>query len=199
MTEREKQEQFLALYEPVHNRLYRFARLMTTDADEARDLVGDTIVIAYERFETIRNQRAFLSYVFTTASRLHKRRKWRSRIFEMMEDRHTEYLYDRNTSPENSTDITLFYTALGKLPSAQRECIVLFELFGFSIEEIRAIQGGSASGVKTRLMRGRKALASLLGVNTPEQLYPALPANQIMEERTTDEETQVLFSTGLYP
>jgi RNA polymerase sigma-70 factor (ECF subfamily) len=198
MTEREKQEQFLALYEPVHNRLYRFARLITTDADEARDLVGDTIVIAYERFETIRDRRAFLSYVFTTASRLHKRRKWRNRIFELMEDRHTEYLYDRNTSPDNSADITLFYTALGRLPSAQRECIVLFELFGFSIEEIRAIQGGSASGVKTRLVRGRKALARLLGVNDPEQLSPVLPAGQLLEDHSTDSETPVLFS-GLYP
>jgi DNA-directed RNA polymerase specialized sigma24 family protein len=39
---------------------------------------------------------------------------------------------------------------------------VLFELSGFSIEEIREIQGGSISGVKTRLVRGREALRSML-------------------------------------
>jgi len=45
-----------------------------------------------------------------------------------------------------------------KLPDKQREAIVLFELSGFSIEEIRELQGGTISGVKMRLKRGRNQL-----------------------------------------
>jgi RNA polymerase sigma-70 factor (ECF subfamily) len=49
-------------------------------------------------------------------------------------------------------------TALGKLPAVQREAVVLFELEGFSIEEIAAIQRVTASAVKSRLSRGRDRL-----------------------------------------
>jgi len=40
----------------------------------------------------------------------------------------------------------------------QREAIVLFELDGYSLEEIATIQGVTLSAVKTRLARGREKL-----------------------------------------
>lgn len=197
MTEREKQEQFLSLFEPVRDRLYRFARMMTSDAEEARDLVGDTILLVYEHFESIRSKEAFLSYVFTVASRLHRRRKWRARIFDLLEDWHTDNLRARETTAEHRIDIQMLYAALDKLPEKQRECIVLFEILGFSIEEIRAIQGGSPSGVKTRLMRGRQALARLLGVDDMDRLQAhtrILSADT--SESSEDRNTSMTFSLG---
>jgi RNA polymerase sigma-70 factor (ECF subfamily) len=47
---------------------------------------------------------------------------------------------------------------LAKLPSRQREALVLFELSGFSLDEIRQLQGGTLSGVKSRMKRGREQL-----------------------------------------
>ncbi|TPW16805.1 MAG: RNA polymerase sigma-70 factor, ECF subfamily, partial [bacterium] len=49
--------------------------------------------------------------------------------------------------------------ALATLSPEQREAIVLFELEGFSIEEIAAITGSGISAVKSRLARGRTRLA----------------------------------------
>lgn len=194
MTEREKQEQFLALFEPVRDRLYRFARLMTADSEEARDLVGDTVLLVYEHFEQIRHREAFLSYVFTVASRLFKRRKWRARIFDMLEDRHTARLQAREAA-DNRMDIQLLYDALAKLPAKQRECIVLFEILGFSIEEIRAVQGGSPSGVKTRLMRGRQTLARLLGVDDLDRFRDRAHAEQ-QDESESERNPSMTFSLG---
>ncbi len=197
MTEREKQEQFLALFEPVRDRLYRFARMMTADAEEARDLVGDTVLLVYEHFESIRSKEAFLSYVFTVASRLFRRRKWRSRIFDLLEDWHTDQLRARNTAADNRVDIQLLYSALDKLPAKQRECIVLFEILGFSIEEIRAVQGGSPSGVKTRLMRGRQALARLLGVDDIDRFQArARIMSADNDDSSEDNNTSMTFSLG---
>src|SRR5207247_7978577 len=48
--------------------------------------------------------------------------------------------------------------ALGTLAAAQREAVVLFEIDGYSIEEIAAMQRASISAVKSRLTRGREKL-----------------------------------------
>jgi RNA polymerase sigma factor (sigma-70 family) len=48
--------------------------------------------------------------------------------------------------------------ALATLAPPQREAIVLFELHGYSLEEIAEIQHASLSSVKSRLMRGRERL-----------------------------------------
>jgi RNA polymerase sigma-70 factor (ECF subfamily) len=42
------------------------------------------------------------------------------------------------------------------------ECIILFEISGFSIKEIMGIQNLSEATVKQRLSRGRKQLSSLM-------------------------------------
>jgi len=45
--------------------------------------------------------------------------------------------------------------------------VILFEISGLSLQEIVEIQGGSLSGVKSRIVRGRERLAVLLGERKP--------------------------------
>ena len=47
---------------------------------------------------------------------------------------------------------------LAGLPAVQREAVVLFEIEGFSVEEIAAMQEVTVSAVKSRLARGRDRL-----------------------------------------
>ena len=54
------------------------------------------------------------------------------------------------------------YQALSRLPLAVREAIVLYEIEGFSQEEICNIQGGTLSGVKSRINRGRESLKKII-------------------------------------
>ena len=51
---------------------------------------------------------------------------------------------------------------LGKLPPKQKEALVLYEITGLTLKEIREIQGGTLSGVKSRLKRGRNSLSELM-------------------------------------
>lgn len=76
----------------------------------------------------------------------------------MYDEKAAELLPDPGALPDTNHDVTLLNELLSKLPDKQREAIVLFELSGFSIEEIRDLQGGSLSGVKMRLSRGRDQL-----------------------------------------
>ena len=64
--------------------------------------------------------------------------------------------------PNLSLDVKLLYTMLNQLPDDQKECILLFEISGFSLKEIAAIQASSEGAIKQRLKRGREKLKELM-------------------------------------
>ena len=162
----QKQERFLALLKPNHDSLARFARAMTKSREEAQDLVSDTIEQAFKHLDSLKSDDAFLSWLFTIASRIEKRRRWRERIFERFDpifhDEAAE-AFTRNPNAEALYDTQILYDALQKLPFKQREAFTLFEISGFSLQEIQELQGDSLSAVKMRLVRAREALRTMLG------------------------------------
>jgi RNA polymerase sigma-70 factor (ECF subfamily) len=176
-----QQEEFMRLLEPMHKKLEKFALAMTRDREQARDLVHDTIVIAYERFHTIRDKNAFTSYLFSIASNLYKRSFRRSKFWGFFDSEAAEQIPDPSTLPDTKPDIALLYKALAQLPDKYREALVLFEINGLSINEIHAIQGGSLSSIKVRLMRGRQKLAHLLHADNPTKTFD-LPPQQKAED-----------------
>ncbi len=162
MTTEEKQEKFLTLLAPVRDGLMRFARAMTRNTDDARDLVSETILVAFQNFDKLRKPESFKSYTFTIASRIFKRRRWRSRIFAEYDEQFAENIRSTDSLPDSKADIHRLYSAIDTLPEKQKEAIILFELSGFSLEEVKELQGGTLSGVKSRLKRGREQLAEIL-------------------------------------
>lgn len=180
----EKQEAFLELLEPVRADLSRFANAMTSNRDDAYDLVSDTILVAYEGFEKIRKKESFKAWLFTVASRLFKRNKWRRRFFGKYDADLAEQIADPEPSPDTNIDVQVLYNALEKLPIKQKEAVILFEISGFSLEEIRELQGGTLSGVKSRLKRARERLAELLDADIDNKDYSEnnLSDNKIRNE-----------------
>src|SRR5579872_2657723 len=67
---RDTSEEFLDLLEPQKADLLRFCRALATDRDTAKDLASEAILIAFERFESIKDRSQLKSYLYTTASRL---------------------------------------------------------------------------------------------------------------------------------
>ena len=167
---REKQEQFLDLVEPHKAGLLRFCRALSKTGDTAKDLASEAILITYERFDSIRDKTVIKSYLYTIASRLARtERNIAKRNASYDEASSIEYT---GASPDVLTDIHLLQEAMNKLPEKQREAIIMFEISGLSLLEIKDIQGGSLSGVKMRLSRGKEELAKLLGVeNNKAQEY----------------------------
>ncbi len=164
-------EEFLKQLEDSRLSLSRFTRAMARDYDDAKDLMSETILKAYEGYEKLVNKQAFQSYLFTIASRLHKRRIWRNKLFiPFSSTTHQDY-QSVNPNAEVNLDIEILYKALNKLELKKREAITLFEISGFSLEEIADIQGGSVSGVKSRLKRGREELAKLLKVKDEPKFF----------------------------
>lgn len=170
-----QQEEFMRLLKPMHRKLEKFALAMTRDREQACDLVHDTIVIAYERFHTIRDKNAFTSYLFSIASNLYKRSFRRSKFWGFFDSEAAEQIADTSALPDAGPDIALLYKALAHLPEKYREALILFEINGLSINEIHAIQGGSLSSIKVRLMRGRQKLAQLLHADNPIKTFDPPP------------------------
>lgn len=92
------------------------------------------------------------------------RRRW----FLPLQPELSESIAGNETPPDVAADVSALRTALGQLPARQREAITLFELAGLSLQEVQQVQGGSLSGVKSRIVRGRRRLAELLGATTQE-------------------------------
>ena len=72
-------------------------------------------------------------------------------------------LGDSGYVPELSPDWVDLAAALRQVPLAQREALVLHHMAGLTVEEVAVQLGAPAGTVKTRLARGRAALARQLG------------------------------------
>lgn len=154
----------MALYKPVHARFERFCKARVYGEMDFKDLMQETVIVAFEKFEGLRNKATFLHFLFgistrilSNSSRKIKEEQW-SNSFENRSANVPE--------AEKQLEVEDLYKALGRLPDHQREALILFEISGFSIKEIAAIQEAGEDAVKKRLSRGRQELARLLSGQT---------------------------------
>jgi RNA polymerase sigma-70 factor (ECF subfamily) len=158
----------MELYEPVHIRLSRFVQTLVWNTHDAKDVVSETAMIAFEQFHTVREPARFVYYLFGIASRLVKKKQRRKKFFGIFSDEYAESVPSGNEADELLLRKEL-YDVLNKLNDKQKEAVVLFEISGFSIKEIAELQGLSESGVKSNLKRGREKLTLLLTGKRPEK------------------------------
>lgn len=164
MSPEQKQKEFMALLNPVYPKVERYIVAMTHNRETAQDLLHDTILAAYQNFESLRSREAFLSYLFTIAANLHKRSFRRKKFKGEYEEDAALEIPDRGTMPDTAADIAIMYRAMDSLSEPIREAVMMFEVAGMSLAEIQKIQGSTLSNIKQRVTRGRKRLAELLGV-----------------------------------
>lgn len=176
----------MVYYRPVQDRLARYARAITHDREEARDLVAETTLQAYEGFETLRDRTSFLSWVFTIATRLSRKKGIRAKYHTPWIEEKADTLRSSLTSPDASAEVRLLYEALERLPAEQREAVTLFEIADLPLKEIARIQGVSLSGAKARVTRGRARLGRILGV-------PESNRDTDLSDRSENEPGQILF------
>ena len=156
-----KHDHFLSLLAPVHGQLLKYVRAMVRHSEDARDIIGETLLKAYEHVDDLADEASFRFYLFSIARRLHWKWHRRNSIFFPLNIHH-ENLHLTVNPAEIQTDIRAMLEAMSRLPPRMRESLVLFEISGLSMGEIRALQGGTISGVKARVSRGRKRLSTLL-------------------------------------
>ncbi len=165
MSNVQKKEKFFELLEQVYNNLEKFALNLSRNRDVAKDLVSETIIRAYDNFSKLRNEQAFLSYIFSICSNTYYSRLKRVKREQSYDNEQFDELYGTEISPERQLDYKFLYDAIDKLPKEMKDAIILFEIIGLPQKEIAEIQNITVQNLKVRLHRARHKLAELLEVN----------------------------------
>lgn len=169
-------EQFDAFYVSTFPRLLRQLTLVTLDGDQAQDALQEAYVRAWQRWDRISAYEDPEGWVRTVAYR-HCVSHWRRMVTAR---RAAPRLAQADSvGPVASAEVVSVRRALADLGPDQRAVLVLHELCDLSIEEIAATLRVPRGTVKSRLARGRAALAELLR-DDPEDPEPlrrtAIPA-----------------------
>jgi RNA polymerase sigma-70 factor (ECF subfamily) len=153
-----------ALLAPIHAQAAATARRLCRSSAEGDDLLQDTVLRAFEKLHTLRDESRFRSWFYATLLSRHRTR-WRRSFWRRLVP--WEAAFPEGREPIGDDGIAWgdaagramrMRRALDSIPAVQRQAIVLFELDGFDIEEIALMQQSSVPAVKSRLKRGRERL-----------------------------------------
>ncbi|HYF03485.1 MAG TPA: RNA polymerase sigma factor [Patescibacteria group bacterium] len=167
----DKQERFLQLFLPLQSRLEKFILVQVRNREMAKDIMSETVMLAFESFDSLKNDETFLSFLFTIASRVSSRRFKNSHRMAEYSEQYAEELMDSGISPEDAADVAILRSAIQQLPEMQREAIIMHEILDLPLDEVLKIQGGTLSGVKVRLMRARRQLAKMLASPESDEAF----------------------------
>ena len=149
-------------------RLRRYARALTRDVNRADDLVQDTLVRALAKQHLWQEGTNLRAWLFTLMHNQHVndvRRGVREGITVELTEAPA-----MTAGPVAIAKLELrdLERALEKLPTEQREVILLVGLEGLAYEEVAVILKVPVGTVRSRLSRGRDLLRRLMGM--PEKL-----------------------------
>src|SRR5262245_32597414 len=162
---RARWERLAALLSPVHDQAVLTARRLGRSAADGDDLYQDTVIRAFEKLDTLRDPSKFRAWFYTTLLNVHRsrhRRRFWKRFLALDANEPREQpepvgedgrLWEGEIARASRAS-----RALQALAAREREAVVLFEIEGFSIEEIARMQHASVPAVKSRLVRGRARL-----------------------------------------
>jgi RNA polymerase sigma-70 factor (ECF subfamily) len=152
----------LELLAPVHDAAAATARRLERSSADGDDLLQATVLRAFEKLPTLREPERFRAWFYAVLLSVHRSRSRRgfwTRFLPLSGDVGIDAVGEDGALCEEERRATERVSrALATLPPVQREAVVLFEIEGFSIEEIAALQRVTPSAVKSRLARGRARL-----------------------------------------
>lgn len=158
----ETHQEFLSLYQKIHEAFVRYCSSKAFGIMETEDLVQEAILAALKRFDQILDKDKLLSYLIGTVHNILRNKTRQLRFRGTWDDVLLEKIESKAPSPELALDIHYLLQEVAKLPKQQQEALILFEISGFSIREISALQHCTEGATKTRLSRARQILRKRL-------------------------------------
>ncbi len=152
--------------------LRAFAISLCGNVDRADDLVQETLLRAWANINSFEPGTNMSAWLFTILRNLF-RSEYRKRRREVA-DGEGSYAESLKTQPEQASRVEFeeFRTALNKLPTDQREALILVGASGFSYEEAAGICGCAVGTIKSRVNRARTRLAELMSIESADDFGP---------------------------
>jgi len=162
-------ERLALLFDAHGDRLYRLARRLTGNADDARDLVQDTFLRAAKSATSIplgeAGEEAWLVRILVNL----QRDQWRRTAMRKQHDAAHASALDPGRGSDVETALiarTTVWRALERMPPRRRAILMLHELEGLDVSAIASLLRITPITVRWHLSRGRRDLASLITVMT---------------------------------
>jgi RNA polymerase sigma-70 factor (ECF subfamily) len=164
-----------ALYADQQAAIFQLGlHMLGGNAEDARDLVQETFLRAYEAWDGFEGRARASTWLYTiarrTALRMRRRRAGQPAHMEpLSEDLCTTSVFDSGHDEPDPLETLIareeqerLHEALEALPIRYRLPVSLKELGGMSVEDVAAVLRLNQGTVKSRLHRGRNRLADLL-------------------------------------
>jgi RNA polymerase sigma-70 factor (ECF subfamily) len=159
MTDGENQRRLMELLAPLHDGARRTARRLCRSHADGDDLFHEAVLRALDHFGELREPDKFRSWFYAVLLNVHRARHRRSfwrRLVSLDEVRAEPARSDG--AIEAIEGARRMARALATLAPQEREAIVLFELEGFTLDGVAALQQSTLPAVKSRLVRARARL-----------------------------------------
>jgi RNA polymerase sigma-70 factor (ECF subfamily) len=159
---------FTTVYGAWFRVVYRWVRALGGPEADAEDLTQEVFVVVQRRLADFdgRNLPGWLYAITARTLSDQRRRRWFRSLFSRAPESDLDGLAMGEPDAEEllarSQDRQRFYRLVGRMSGKWRDAFVLFEVEGYSGEEIATLQGIPAATVRTHLARGRKQFLSLL-------------------------------------
>lgn len=156
---------FAELYQRYLEPVYRFVRAQTRDRATAEDLTAQVFLKALSAADTFKGDGTYRSWLFaiarnTVATWRAERKKKLVPIEDLPE--HPDPAPSAQSLAIASEDRALLWTAVARLPEAQREVVRLRYRRELTIDEIARVTRRSSGAVRVLLHRARLRLQHLL-------------------------------------
>lgn len=147
--------------------IFSLALKMLCDEEEAKDMVQETFLRAWQRMRDYEHKKSFATWIYTIASRLClDRLKRMSHVVPLPEDalvlRRFASDTDNHRALENKEWCSVVRTMAEGLSDKQRLVFTLCQLEGLSSDEAEQITGLDARQVKSNLYVARQTIRKLL-------------------------------------
>src|SRR5580658_6699175 len=167
---------FLETISALRPRLHRYCARMTGSITDGEDVVQDALFRAYRSLETWDDSRPLAPWIFRIAH---------NQCIDFLRRRGVrEEAEAAVAEPDFMEPVELSGSAVGpaiehlvlNLPPKERACVLLKDVFEYSLEEIAELVDSTVGGVKAALNRGRSKLESLQG--RPAAPHVSTPVNK---------------------
>lgn len=162
---------FLETITSLRPRLHRYCSRMTGSVLDGEDIVQDALLQAYRKLDTFDDDRPLTPWLFRIA---HNRCIDFLRRRAVRQEAETASLDTDSIMPADPIGPVLSQAVehlVLALPPMERACVLLKDVFDYSLEEIAELVDSTIGGVKAALNRGRSKLASLPQRSVPPRAH----------------------------
>lgn len=153
-------EEFKIKVFPLKNKLFRFAKRILDNAEEAEDMVQETFIKLWNRKNKLDEYRSVEALSMVTVKNLClDKLKTKKYSIEKIDDLKNEVEWSLISEKEDQSDlIHQVHQVIKTLPEQQRMIIQLRDIEGYDFEEMAEILDMNENAIRVSLSRARKKI-----------------------------------------